>query len=210
MPRKLSQEEFCKRVYEAVGNRYNVISEYNGKTKPVIFHCNIHNINFKATAECFMRGSGDVRSKCPLCAEEDKEERFYEKNTLVECAYCGKQFYKKNSRLETKSGLHFCCREHKDLAQRLSSGQQFNNLRPEHYGKEDIKEYRLNAFRNYIHECSICHWNEDEDILEVHHIDENRNNNNLNNLIILCPICHRKLTSHKYKLINRTQIIKLN
>ena len=27
------------------------------------------------------------------------------------------------------------------------------------------------------------------------------------NLIILCPICHRKLTSHKYKLINREQIV---
>ena len=45
-------------------------------------------------------------------------------------------------------------------------------------------------------------------MLEVHHIDENRANNELDNLIVLCPICHRKLTTGKYELINRTEIIK--
>ena len=63
------------------------------------------------------------------------------------------------------------------------------------------------AFRNYEHQCSVCGWCEDADILEVHHINEDHGDNELNNLIILCPTCHRKLTSHKYKLINREQIV---
>ncbi|WP_444210111.1 HNH endonuclease [Dialister succinatiphilus] len=67
--------------------------------------------------------------------------------------------------------------------------------------------YRRNAYRNYPHKCAVCGWDEDEDILEVHHIDENREHNELFNLIILCPICHRKLSSHKYKLVNREQIV---
>ena len=130
-----------------------------------------------------------------------------EKRTLVNCAYCGKNFYKANSKLDnSRSGIYFCCREHKDLAQRIDSGSDFNSIRPTHYGTTS-KNYRDIAFRNYPHKCAICNWNEDEDVLEVHHIDENREHNEKQNLIILCPICHRKLTTHKYKLINREQIV---
>ena len=63
------------------------------------------------------------------------------------------------------------------------------------------------AFKLYEHRCAVCGWDEDADILQVHHIDENRQNNIVNNLIILCPNCHAKLTSHKYFLLNRKQII---
>lgn len=81
-------------------------------------------------------------------------------------------------------------------------------MRPDHYGKGYFSNYRTNAFNEYLHQCSVCGWNEDEDCLEVHHIDENRDNNSLDNLIILCPNCHRKLTSGKYLLVDRQQIIK--
>ena len=81
-------------------------------------------------------------------------------------------------------------------------------MRPEHYGvNESSSSYRKLAFRNYSHKCAICGWDEDEDILQVHHIDENRLNANLNNLIILCPTCHQKLTIGKYKLVGREKII---
>ena len=45
---------------------------------------------------------------------------------------------------------------------------------------------------------------EDKDVLEVHHIDSNHCNNDIDNLMILCPICHRKLTLHYYELDNYT------
>ena len=44
-------------------------------------------------------------------------------------------------------------------------------------------------------------------VLEVHHIDENRNNNDISNLVILCPICHKYLTLHLYTL---EQLLKQN
>ena len=31
--------------------------------------------------------------------------------------------------------------------------------------------------------------------------------NDIDNLIILCPVCHRKLSSHKYELIDRQKIV---
>ncbi len=42
--------------------------------------------------------------------------------------------------------------------------------------------------------CQRCQYNVYE-ILQVHHIDRNRDNNNLNNLELLCPNCH---TSEHY------------
>ena len=208
MPKKLTQQEFEQRVLDSLGNNYEVISEYQGKSKPITLKCKKHNITFTASAECFMRGKEDVRSSCPICSDEAKAERFKNNRIEVNCAYCNKKFLKQKSKINgSKSGLYFCCREHKDLAQRLNSGTIFDIIRPEHYGNlTTSKNYREKAFRVYSHKCSICGWDEDIDVLEVHHIDENREHNEIENLIILCPICHRKLTSHKYKLIDREQI----
>ncbi|CAN5565896.1 hypothetical protein BH18ACI1_BH18ACI1_22200 [soil metagenome] len=41
--------------------------------------------------------------------------------------------------------------------------------------------------------CPICK-NEDVDHFQFHHIDENPENNELDNLLMLCPICHSKIT----------------
>lgn len=207
MARKLTQKEYEQRVFKAVGDKYTVISEYHGKIYPIKLHCNIHNIDFTVSAECFMRGSEDVRGMCPQCALDKRMK----KSTKVQltCAYCNKSFLRTPSKLNrSKSGLYFCCREHKDLAQRIDSGDQFINLRPEHYGNGT--NYRQIAFRNYAHKCAICGWDEDEDILQVHHIDKDRTNYQLNNLIILCPTCHQKITSGKYELIDREKIVLKN
>lgn len=171
------------------------------------FHCNIHDIDFELTAECFMRGPNDVRGSCPQCAQ-DKRDANSSKIEFV-CAYCGQKFLRAPSKVVAKSGLQFCCREHKDLAQRIASGKQFDEMRPNHYGSIDSGTgYRTIALRTYPHKCAICGWDEDEDILQVHHIDENRRNAKPENLIILCPTCHWKLTLGKYELVGRNKIIK--
>lgn len=41
--------------------------------------------------------------------------------------------------------------------------------------------------------CPFC-TNEDVGHFEIHHIDENRENNDYENLIMLCKICHSKIT----------------
>jgi len=50
-----------------------------------------------------------------------------------------------------------------------------------------IHMYR-NLALNQSSECSFCKSNEK---LQVHHIDGNRLNNQLNNLVVLCSYCHR-------------------
>ena len=210
MGRKLTQKEFEEKVFQCVGDRFSVISEYKGKIYPVTLRCNIHNIDFSATADCFMRGPSNLRCNCPICSQLAKIEKQENHYCEVTCAYCGKNFSKLISKMNSKSGLYFCCRQHKDMAQRLDSDNKFKIIRPKHYGTLENgteSSYRTRAFKVYPHQCAVCGWNEDEDLLEVHHIDEDRNNNHISNLKILCPLCHRKITSHKYYL-NENQILK--
>ncbi|MDE3089503.1 MAG: HNH endonuclease [Chloroflexota bacterium] len=52
--------------------------------------------------------------------------------------------------------------------------------------------YRKIAFQTYEPFCAYCGFGL-QDILEVAHIDGARDNNNLENLVILCPTCHKML-----------------
>jgi len=56
--------------------------------------------------------------------------------------------------------------------------------------KNGIGIYRELAFGIYGKKCSVCGFSEEE-CLEVHHIDKNRYNNSIENLVILCLNCHR-------------------
>lgn len=174
------------------------IDGYENSSSTITVKCLIHNVIFTTKYEN-VRRDNRPHHICPECQKEDIAKRFAKDRKEVECAYCKKKILKPNSRLQNKSGLYFCCREHKDLSQRISSGNEFFSIRPEHYSKEG-KNYREIAFRNYEHKCSCCGWDEDERILEVHHIDGNHENNSLNNLTILCPTCHRKITLGYYIL----------
>ena len=44
--------------------------------------------------------------------------------------------------------------------------------------------------------CKICRFDK---VVEVHHLNENRNDNTLDNLITLCPNHHRMIHTKKYK-----------
>ncbi len=50
-------------------------------------------------------------------------------------------------------------------------------------------DYRKLAFKNYPHTCAMC---DSKEKLQVHHKDKNRENNTLDNLVILCQKCHMR------------------
>ena len=199
-------ESINEKIWRTSNHRFQLKSEYRGRNYPVTLFCVIHNLEFTASGDAASRDP--IRCNCPQCSKELKDKKYQDSRTTVVCDYCGKSFTIANSKLSnSKSGLHFCCREHKDLAQRIESGNKFNAIRPEHYSENNAQtNYRQIAFQNYPHKCSVCGWDEDEEILQVHHIDENRKNASIDNLIILCPTCHWKLTMKKYKLVGREKI----
>lgn len=155
--------------------------------------CTYCNKEFLAPIKELNRGNGKVCSR--NCARRNRQRK--EDNVI--CSFCNHSFYLNNSQKKnSKSGLFFCCRDHKDKAQRLEFG--LLEIMPDHYGTGG-QSYREIAFRSFPNECAICKWSEFPKVLEVHHKDKNRENNKLNNLIILCPNHHR--ITH-YKLRNNS------
>lgn len=192
-------------IEKATNKKVSYISGYTGRYSKVKCRCNIHNIGFEASYDTIIAHryykDGYV---CPQCKKDNLEKRKKPLNTYV-CDYCGKEFKRRDCNHKFK----FCCRKCKDEAQKIDSGERFANLRPDHYGeKESIYSYRSRALDKYENKCAVCGYDEDIDVLEVHHIDSNRSNNKLDNLIVLCPTCHKKLTTGKYKLVDRNKIIK--
>ncbi len=111
----------------------------------------------------------------------------------VKCAWCGNDTTKKASVFKkSKSGLFFCCREHRDLAKRLENNMP--EAQPSHYGAETNNTYRYNALRFYGPSCGGCGYAELQQMLDVHHIDHTHGNHSIENLIVLCVWCHALIT----------------
>ena len=131
------------------------------------------------------------------CAEKGRR-----KGRDLNCFICGKLTYKSLKDLSrSQSESYFCGRNCSNVwvgKQRRAS----NN--PNWKGGKS--SYRIVMKRNgFLKKCFIC-GEKDSRILMVHHIDKNRENNNLNNLSCLCYNCH--FLVHNYKEVSNKFIIK--
>ena len=146
--------------------------------------CQYCSANFEVENRDFNRGRGKFCSKT-CCGASKKGSRKVEPNTI--CSFCQKPYHVMASKLQTKSGLHFCSRSCKDLAQRIENN--FTSLQPAHYGS-GITSYREQAFRTLPLLCARCGYDKIPEILEVHHRNRDRTDNSISNLEIICPTCH--------------------
>ncbi len=90
----------------------------------------------------------------------------------------------------SKHGKLFCSRACKEEAQ---SDVSFG-ISPPHYGTGNLQNsYRRLALQHNAPRCTICGYDAHENVLEVHHKDKDRSNNELENLVVLCPTCHKEL-----------------
>ena len=130
---------------------------------------------------------------------------YYKQNIEYKCSYCNNTFLSDKSRVNgSKSGLLFCSRLCKDNAQKIDSG--IDQLKLPHYN-DGYSEYRNRAFNKYKPECEYCKYSECIGILEVHHLDSNRLNGALENLVILCPTHHAAIT-RGYATMGNDRIFK--
>ena len=102
------------------------------------------------------------------------------------CPVCNNKFFIKSS--ETKVTCSYGC-----------SNTYFNGISR----NLNISNYRTIAFRTYKKECIICN---ESNIVEVHHYDENHDNDDPLNLIPLCPTHHQYYHSkYKYLVIDKIE-----
>lgn len=64
--------------------------------------------------------------------------------------------------------------------------------------------YRSTCFLHHPHKCAIC---DEERIVQVHHLDEDKNNNSVENLVPLCPTHHQYWHSRYRYLIEEAVLL---
>lgn len=155
----------------------------NSKTKITCLHCQKE--TYVETREV-KRGNGKFCGR--PCSAQHRAANLTPPEPNVKCAFCSKEFYKNTSKQTgSKSQLYFCCRGHKDEAQRIGG---IEAIQPDHYGRISENTYRRIAFAIKPKKCERCGYAAHEAAIVVHHIDRNRSNNDISNLEILCANCH--------------------
>jgi len=123
--------------------------------------------------------------------------------TNCSCAWCNKEIFRKPSS-PAKTNFRFCSRKCLGLAMRCRLG--FEEMIPAHFDtakgpslEEPTPDRQIRARRDHrdnviasgrLWVCEDCGYSQHKEVLHVHHIDRNRQNNELDNLKILCPTCH--------------------
>ena len=79
-----------------------------------------------------------------------------------------------------------------------SVAAQGEALRAHHYnnkGGENNSNWKtgISVYREYKRDENCCEFCGEDDKLEVHHLDENRDNNDVDNLVKVCITCHGRL-----------------
>lgn len=125
-----------------------------------------------------------------LCSHKYKRRN----QVICKCATCEKELALALSQSQkSKSGRHFCSKScaitYNNSAYR--SGKNHPNW------TNGQSSYRDRGLKHYGSKCQNAHCtlhNVQEEMLDVHHIDGNRENNKIDNLIVLCVWCHALLT----------------
>jgi hypothetical protein len=111
------------------------------------------------------------------------------RRVVIECASCGKVIERPKSRVLLRGeGRLYCSRNCKEYEQKIGG-----KLHLAHYGVGTSK-YRQRAISHYGAKCTDCGFSEHEGMIDVHHRDGNRDNNDLENLQVLCVWCHAMKT----------------
>jgi endogenous inhibitor of DNA gyrase (YacG/DUF329 family) len=142
------------------------------------------------------------------------------------CVYCGKEFENIRS-LNRKFCSHSCylnwLKIHPPMLGRHFSPESIEKMRKslkgkftkeknpnwrggksyEPYTPEFDEELKLKVLKRDNFRCQICGVFKNKsrnNYLQIHHIDGNKKNNSLDNLISLCPRCHGKVTAGVLKI----------
>lgn len=123
-----------------------------------------------------------IKLKCKELNLSDKFERQCKyKKITKECPVCNKTFETKEGNRDEKYTCSYSC-----------SNSYFRSGKNNGQYKNSSSNYRNIAKNNLSKKCNRCSYNKYTEVLEVHHIDRNRSNNDIKNLEYLCPTCHRE------------------
>jgi len=127
--------------------------------------------------------------KCKNCGKEKEHE------ARGLCYYCYRKTFWKPKKIICKR----CGREMPHHSKGLCPGcYNFVFHLDKNKAWNQKKNFGLDfeTYKNLTKECILCGFSK---IVDLHHLDENNKNNNLTNLISLCPNHHKMLHDFRYK-----------
>ncbi len=152
---------------------------------PIVKHCEVCKKVFKTKAFYIRKGQGRFcSSECQYKAARKGKE--------VSCAMCSTVIYRKPRLLKkSASGKYFCSKS----CQTIWRNGEFIGSKHANW-KDGLYAYRSVLTRHKIPQiCNMCS-TRDSRVLAVHHIDQNRKNNKVDNLAWLCHNCHHLVHHH--------------
>jgi endogenous inhibitor of DNA gyrase (YacG/DUF329 family) len=122
---------------------------------------------------------------------------------IKKCHICKKEAYKELRYL--KQSRFFCSKKCQMIW--LSSHYKGKNHPNWTTGESSYKEAMVQGSK--IKQCIICS-KDDQRILSVHHLDQNRKNNILENLVWVCRNCHHLIHCYESEKLKLVKLLKHN
>lgn len=143
------------------------------------------------------------RGNSRFCSTKCQNHIQYEKSKH-KCKGCGKDFESSPCRIGKRIYCSKECRwsedSKKEICQKELRRERIRKYRESGKVPKNGMQLRKYAFMHKEKECQICRFNEFDCCLDIHHVDSNPNNNSLENLAVLCVMCHRKVHRNIIKL----------
>lgn len=157
-----------------------IVPNYRKETSKFCYRsCGALYVRKEIIADCVICGRkfthiSSRANKAKYCSRECYHiAQSYNGRTIFTCQHCNKKFKGPKS-----TNRKFCSKRCVNKANKETWKPSFSTAR------------KSMIARGMISKCEKCGYNKEPKILGVHHKDENRNNNELSNLIVLCPTCH--------------------
>lgn len=181
------------------GKTYEEIANILNKSKKSISHF------LTASGESYLKYKPSFHTilNCLFC---DKEYKSLKKRNSKFCSQSCNAFYNNNKRgfiIKSDKKCKNCDKNLNTSNKTFCNKKCFNEFTWKskildiengnvNYTKNTYKKFLIYKYGNF---CMECGWNKIHTItnicpIQLHHIDGNPKNNNLNNLILLCPNCH--------------------
>ena len=125
MGKNLTTEEVAKRIEDTYEQNVRLVGEYINKRMPITLHCFDCDYEWDTKAQNVLYNDTVKYHQCPNCGDNSIQRYVYE------CAYCGKEIYRRPSQIAKNiSGKFYCSRTCGNLAKnqfREESGEWLNS-----------------------------------------------------------------------------------
>jgi len=149
--------------------------------------------------------NNETNQTCPICGKKFYRKKSAQRSTILTCSVKCAVERKRIDNLDKYKNCPICGNlvkggRTKFCSQKCRSQQQINDIKSgDCSDAKTLRNYYITIQGNKCEECNLRTWLNKPIKLELHHLDGNSENNNPQNLKLLCPNCHSMTPTWKSK-----------